>query len=307
MDERLAFLRGLSTWPMFGKGWGRRVSEVRAASLMMAGKAQGVIPSPAPVPVYGDPPWKRRMDAILGLYEFTGAKDNPAILAMAKACGGKIARDYVHDSIPWCALCANYVLIASGLPGNDSLWALDFAKYGRLLPGPAVGAIASQKRAGGGHVYLVVGRTSDGQLVGRGGNQSDMVCDQLFPAQDPTRTYTWPTAYPLPVNPGFVNLPVVTPAPKAHKNVVLPPPTKLELPGKGVVPPPSPAGPVVAGGGGAVVAGATWYDWLAAHPLETGLFAAGGVMIVGGVIYLIRQHARSKQEAPTPGLIPVAA
>jgi lysozyme family protein len=35
-DERLAFLKSLKTWPVFGKGWGRRVAEVRAASLAMA-------------------------------------------------------------------------------------------------------------------------------------------------------------------------------------------------------------------------------------------------------------------------------
>jgi lysozyme family protein len=37
-DERLAFLQGLRTWPVFGKGWGRRVQEVRAAALAMAGR-----------------------------------------------------------------------------------------------------------------------------------------------------------------------------------------------------------------------------------------------------------------------------
>src|SRR5262249_13083353 len=41
-DERLAFLQGLRTWPTFGKGWGRRVREVRAAALAMAAP-----PSPA--------------------------------------------------------------------------------------------------------------------------------------------------------------------------------------------------------------------------------------------------------------------
>ena len=38
-DERLAFLKQLKTWPVFGAGWGRRVSEVRAAALTMAAKA----------------------------------------------------------------------------------------------------------------------------------------------------------------------------------------------------------------------------------------------------------------------------
>jgi lysozyme family protein len=32
-DTRLAFLRGLKTWPTFGKGWARRVEETRAAAL----------------------------------------------------------------------------------------------------------------------------------------------------------------------------------------------------------------------------------------------------------------------------------
>ncbi len=38
-DERLAFLQSLKTWPVFGKGWRRRVGEVRAAALAMAGDA----------------------------------------------------------------------------------------------------------------------------------------------------------------------------------------------------------------------------------------------------------------------------
>ena len=38
-DERLRFLKSLKTWPVFGKGWGRRVAEVRAAGLTMAKSA----------------------------------------------------------------------------------------------------------------------------------------------------------------------------------------------------------------------------------------------------------------------------
>ena len=34
-DGRLAFLRALSTWPRFGRGWGRRVEEVRTAALAL--------------------------------------------------------------------------------------------------------------------------------------------------------------------------------------------------------------------------------------------------------------------------------
>lgn len=38
-NQRLAFLRGLKTWPTFGKGWANRVTAVRGAALDMAGDA----------------------------------------------------------------------------------------------------------------------------------------------------------------------------------------------------------------------------------------------------------------------------
>lgn len=42
-DERLKFLQGLRTWPVFGKGWGRRVADVKAAALAMSSvQASGV-------------------------------------------------------------------------------------------------------------------------------------------------------------------------------------------------------------------------------------------------------------------------
>ena len=37
--ERLAFLRGLRTWPVFGTGWERRVGDVREFSIHIAGQA----------------------------------------------------------------------------------------------------------------------------------------------------------------------------------------------------------------------------------------------------------------------------
>lgn len=35
-DARLAFVKGLRTWPVFGKGWGRRIAEVRRKALALA-------------------------------------------------------------------------------------------------------------------------------------------------------------------------------------------------------------------------------------------------------------------------------
>jgi lysozyme family protein len=36
-DERLAFLKALKTWPVFGNGWERRVKEVKEEALKMLG------------------------------------------------------------------------------------------------------------------------------------------------------------------------------------------------------------------------------------------------------------------------------
>jgi len=40
-DERLAFLKRLRTWSVFGRGWARRVAEVRAGALGMAAPREG--------------------------------------------------------------------------------------------------------------------------------------------------------------------------------------------------------------------------------------------------------------------------
>jgi lysozyme family protein len=50
-DERLRFLQRLKTWDVFGKGWGRRVAEVKAASLALAGNDAVKHAAPEAVPV----------------------------------------------------------------------------------------------------------------------------------------------------------------------------------------------------------------------------------------------------------------
>lgn len=39
LNNRMAFLRGLKTWPTFGRGWTARVDAIRAAALRMASQA----------------------------------------------------------------------------------------------------------------------------------------------------------------------------------------------------------------------------------------------------------------------------
>lgn len=38
-DARLAFVQALNTWPVFGKGWGRRIADVKATALKWAARA----------------------------------------------------------------------------------------------------------------------------------------------------------------------------------------------------------------------------------------------------------------------------
>lgn len=44
-DERMRFLQSLRTWPVFGKGWSRRVAEVRNFDLALAAEAATVLPN----------------------------------------------------------------------------------------------------------------------------------------------------------------------------------------------------------------------------------------------------------------------
>jgi lysozyme family protein len=50
MASRLRFLKGLSHWKTFGKGWQRRVDDVRAAALKLAGTLPARPDAPAPPP-----------------------------------------------------------------------------------------------------------------------------------------------------------------------------------------------------------------------------------------------------------------
>lgn len=163
------------------------------------------------------PPWLATAISNIGIAEGPGDKiDNPVVLAMAKVCGGNIAKTYVHDSIPWCKMFVEYCLAKNGLHGNDTLWALDSAKIGTKLNGAAFGAIACKKRVGGGHTFIIAGKDKNGKLVGIGGNQKDRVSRATFNLSEIV-SFNWPNGYPLPVKTGVSSLPVVDSAPLSKR------------------------------------------------------------------------------------------
>lgn len=154
------------------------------------------------------PSWLVEGLKMLGTHEVSGSRSNPRILNMARRAG---FRWYKSDSVPWCALYANYCLTAVGLPGTGSLLALSFETSKNLvrLPGPAVGSFVPMRRIGGGHIAIVVGRDSRGNLVCVGGNQRDSVSIASFPLAR-ARSFRWPRSAKLPSVYGFKNLPLVS-------------------------------------------------------------------------------------------------
>lgn len=157
------------------------------------------------------PLWLEAGIKLIGLREGVGKSDNKTIIDWALSEGGDIAKDYTHDSIPWCALFANHILTKVGLKGTETLWALDFAgKWPSIkLAGPAVGAFAPMLRNGGGHIGVVVGKDQHGNIMLLGGNQNDAVTIAPFAQSRLNKGFWWPKEVVLPQLIGFNLLPVV--------------------------------------------------------------------------------------------------
>lgn len=79
-------------------------------------------------------------------------------------------------------------------------------------------------------------------------------------------------------------------------------PDTAPVPGKGVVPAPTAAKKVIVGTGTAapVAAGGGFWDWIAAHPVETAMLGGGIVLIVGGSVYALNRWHQRRQEAAIP-------
>lgn len=154
------------------------------------------------------PLWLEAGIKLIGVAETPGSKNTKTIMNWAKDDNFK---DYTADSIPWCALFMNHILMSVGLKGTGTLWALDFAgKWPSVkLIGPAVGAFAPMKRTGGGHIICIVGKDQHGNIMGLGGNQSDQVSIVPFAKSRLNQGFWWPKDVPIPKQIGFDSLPIV--------------------------------------------------------------------------------------------------
>lgn len=113
---------------------------------------------------------------LIGTKEIVGAVHSKVILGWAKELG--IEKIYTNDEIAWCGLFVAYVCKKAGLElpfsAKESLWALNWNKFGTKQTTAMLGDILTFKRNGGGHVGIYVGEDAACYHI-LGGNQSNMV------------------------------------------------------------------------------------------------------------------------------------
>lgn len=139
----------------------------------------------------------------VGTLEAKGSLNNKKIIkwveevryCKASTYNNWVADWYNKDSIPWCGLFLAVIACRSAkgkpyrLPVNKYLTALAWANWGESVDFYNVkniycGDVAVFTRAGGGHVAIVIGVSSDGKyLLCVGGNQDDQVNIKLFPIE----------------------------------------------------------------------------------------------------------------------------
>lgn len=154
-------------------------------------------------------PWIDMAFTYYGLKEIKGPKHEPKIQSMLT----DLNLPWKDDETPWCAVFVSAMLTRNGrgYPAKSPAWARSYDTNGLKLDRPAFGATATKARkGGGGHVFFIVGKTSDGMICGLGGNQNDSVNIALFkpseitsinwpPAKDGTKLGPTAARYDLPV------------------------------------------------------------------------------------------------------------
>lgn len=144
------------------------------------------------------PPWITEGEKVLGLHE---ARDGSKLSAWLRSDGKTLGNP---SKMPWCGDFVDTAL-ARALPkeprpgalGVNPYWALNWGLLGQPTP-PAVGAIATFKRSGGGHVGFLVGVSEDGlYYLVLGGNQSNRV-SRTWIAVNRAQALRWPATATAP-------------------------------------------------------------------------------------------------------------
>lgn len=117
----------------------------------------------------------------LGIKELPGKGSNPVILDMANRIGLKGI--YTDDDTSWCAVFINFLCLICNKPLSKStndvyelMRANSFSKWGVKveIADIQLGDIVVLSRPGGFHVFIALAKTKTGNIIGLGGNQSNM-------------------------------------------------------------------------------------------------------------------------------------
>lgn len=141
-----------------------------------------------------EPLLRSRSDAAQQAAQVPGAT---ALLLEALRWRGHTAKQIGVPSQLWCADFMNFVLKRAGGKGTGSRAARSFLKYGKLLDGPRVGAIAILYRGpNNGHVGVVRGTDGQGNPILISGNHGPTVMQSTYP-KERVLGYVMPPDYVL--------------------------------------------------------------------------------------------------------------
>lgn len=158
-----------------------------------------------------EPGWLTLARAELGAVEGIGKSNNRTVVRYFADAGFAGIKD---DETAWCAAFVGAELKRAGHKPSGSLAARSYEKWGVGLAKPALGAIATKKRAGSswqGHVGFVVG-ANDKSIILLGGNQGNAVSIASFPRSEFT-AFRWPAEVPVPT---FFDLPATVAGAKSN-------------------------------------------------------------------------------------------
>ncbi len=120
----------------------------------------------------------------LGIEEWPGARQNPAVLEFFQKSGNPQVHD---DETSWCAAFVGAVLAELGLPNTGRLNARSYLEWGvpvgmaEAKPGDVVILWRGSPQGWQGHVAFLLGFEGDAVIL-RGGNQGNRVSDIPYPA-----------------------------------------------------------------------------------------------------------------------------